>query len=85
MLGIIEIFENQHPPLPIHSIKYCRLIQGRHIVFTPVVHLAAQTDFEHRLPLNQWWLKLRPLLRILAKHESTYETEAVSEVVGDLD
>jgi 6-phosphofructokinase 1 len=51
-----------------------------------VADLAAYTDFEHRLPLDQWWLKLRPLLRILAKHESSYyETEAVPEVVADLD
>lgn len=61
------------------------LIQGRNVVFTPVSELFEHTDFVHRLPVDQWWLKLRPLLRILAKHESTYETEAcnVPEVVGD--
>lgn len=31
----------------------------------------------HRLPKEQWWLNLRPLLRILAKHESAYVEEAV--------
>lgn len=30
-----------------------------------------------RLPKKQWWLKLRPLLRILAKHDSTYEEEGL--------
>lgn len=28
--------------------------------------------YSQRIPKNQWWLKLRPLLRILAKHDSTY-------------
>ncbi|KAI8506126.1 hypothetical protein Bbelb_164790 [Branchiostoma belcheri] len=42
---------------------------------TPVTHLKAWSDFKHRLPREQWWLKLRPLLRILAKHESVYEVE----------
>jgi len=31
----------------------------------------------HRIPLDNWWLKLRPLLRILAKHDSVYESESV--------
>jgi hypothetical protein len=31
--------------------------------------------FRSRLPQHQWWLTLRPLLRILAKHAATYETE----------
>ncbi|KAE9548297.1 hypothetical protein FO519_008495 [Halicephalobus sp. NKZ332] len=62
-------------------------LRGRRVVFTPVEELAEETDFEHRLPLDQWWLKLRPLLRILAKHNSTYYTEAmdVPEVVGEMD
>lgn len=44
--------------------------------FTPVQTLQNITDFKHRIPTHQWWLKLRPLLRILAKHDSTYEAEA---------
>ena len=39
------------------------------------VHLKNSNKFRHRLPTNQWWLKLRPLLRILAKHDSSYEEE----------
>lgn len=59
--------------------------QGRRTVFTPVEELALETDFEHRVPKHQWWMKIRPLLRILAKHDSTYRTEAmvVPEVVGE--
>uniref|UniRef100_A0A1I7YBF3 ATP-dependent 6-phosphofructokinase n=1 Tax=Steinernema glaseri TaxID=37863 RepID=A0A1I7YBF3_9BILA len=62
-------------------------LRGRRVVFTPVQELATETDFEHRLPIDQWWLKLRPLLRILAKHNSTYLTEATSaaEFEGEVD
>ncbi|XP_057365855.1 ATP-dependent 6-phosphofructokinase-like isoform X4 [Daphnia carinata] len=50
-------------------------IVKRYYAYTPVQELKAQTDFKHRLPKTQWWLKMRPLLRILAKHDSTYEEE----------
>ena len=39
--------------------------------------------FRHRIPLENWWLKLRPLLRILAKHDSTYEMQGIEEVFDD--
>ncbi|XP_059144698.1 ATP-dependent 6-phosphofructokinase-like [Physella acuta] len=49
----------------------------RHLTFTPVEELAEYTDFDKRIPKEQWWLKLRPLLRILAKHSVvSYEMEA---------
>lgn len=44
----------------------------RRIACTPLEELARQTDFDHRLPNHQWWLKIRPLLRILAKHRASY-------------
>uniref|UniRef100_A0A914RV31 6-phosphofructokinase n=1 Tax=Parascaris equorum TaxID=6256 RepID=A0A914RV31_PAREQ len=61
-------------------------LRGRRVVFTPVEELALETDFEHRLPKEQWWLKVRPLLRILAKHDSIYEAEsmAVPECEGEI-
>jgi 6-phosphofructokinase 1 len=42
-------------------------------------------SFRHRMPLEQWWLKLRPLLRILAKHESVYIGDAVESGVDEVD
>ncbi|XP_055707472.1 ATP-dependent 6-phosphofructokinase isoform X2 [Phlebotomus papatasi] len=45
--------------------------------FTPLHDLIAETNFDQRIPKTQWWLKLRPLLRILAKHDSTYEEEGL--------
>ncbi|VDN00772.1 unnamed protein product [Thelazia callipaeda] len=53
-------------------------LRGRRVVFTPVEELAKETDFEHRLPKDQWWMRVRPLLRILAKHDSIYEAEALA-------
>ncbi|KAM3722771.1 ATP-dependent 6-phosphofructokinase [Dirofilaria immitis] len=41
---------------------------GKHVCLTPVEELVDDADFAHRLPMEQWWMKLRPLLRILAKH-----------------
>ncbi|XP_046383827.1 ATP-dependent 6-phosphofructokinase isoform X2 [Ischnura elegans] len=52
-------------------------IVRRQYCFTPFEELKAETDFQHRIPKTQWWLKLRPLLRILAKHDSTYEEEGL--------
>jgi len=59
-------------------------LRGRKVVFSPVEELSYETDFEHRLPTDQWWMMIRPLLRILSKHNSTYYTEAVPEC-GDED
>lgn len=36
-----------------------------------------------RIPKEQWWLKLRPLLRILAQHDSTYEEEGLYMTVEE--
>ncbi|XP_049632260.1 ATP-dependent 6-phosphofructokinase, platelet type [Suncus etruscus] len=53
-------------------------INKRDIIFQPVVQLRDETDFEHRIPKEQWWLKLRPLMKILAKYKASLE---VSESV----
>ena len=48
-------------------------------------HVISYICFSHRLPENQWWMKLRSLLRILAKHsELSYVTD-VSEVITGID
>ena len=39
--------------------------------------------FRHRLPQDQWWMKLRSLLRILAKHsELTYVADVPQVITG---
>lgn len=60
------------------TIALVGLVQ-RNISCTPVKQLRQEACFEYRLPRNQWWLSLRPLLRILARHQSIYEKEAIDQ------
>ncbi|ROT70143.1 phosphofructokinase [Penaeus vannamei] len=53
-------------------------LQKRVYQFQPVAELKRQTDWDRRIPLNEWWLKLRPLLRILAKHDAAYHEEGIN-------
>ncbi|XP_019730659.1 ATP-dependent 6-phosphofructokinase, platelet type-like isoform X1 [Hippocampus comes] len=48
-------------------------MRRRAMVFQPVAQLKQETDFEHRIPKEQWWLKLRPLMKILAKYKTSYD------------
>lgn len=39
----------------------------------------------HRIPKEQWWLKLRPLMKILAKYKTSYDVSdsgQLEHVVG---
>ena len=39
--------------------------------------------FSRRLPTHQWWMKLRPLMRILAMHsEHSYVTDITDTMAG---
>merc|ERR1719259_394269 len=53
-------------------------LQGRSYGFHPVASLVSQTDWERRIPKHRWWMCMRPLLRILAKHEAAYQEQAVT-------
>ena len=44
-------------------------IQGSKIEATPLQSLAPNVDFEHRIPKHQWWMSLRRLLCVLARHK----------------
>ncbi|XP_033854724.1 ATP-dependent 6-phosphofructokinase, platelet type-like isoform X10 [Acipenser ruthenus] len=48
-------------------------MRRRALVFQPVVELKNETDFVHRIPKEQWWLKLRPLMKILAKYKTSLD------------
>uniref|UniRef100_A0A452IUK5 ATP-dependent 6-phosphofructokinase n=1 Tax=Gopherus agassizii TaxID=38772 RepID=A0A452IUK5_9SAUR len=48
-------------------------MRRRNLIFQPVVELKDQADFVHRIPKEQWWLKLRPLMKILAKYKTSYD------------
>ncbi|XP_044020651.1 ATP-dependent 6-phosphofructokinase isoform X2 [Aphidius gifuensis] len=53
--------------------------------YTPFSELNDHTDYDHRIPTYQWWMKLRPLLKVLAKHESTYEEEGLYITVEEME
>uniref|UniRef100_A0A8C6NUK9 6-phosphofructokinase n=1 Tax=Nothobranchius furzeri TaxID=105023 RepID=A0A8C6NUK9_NOTFU len=49
-------------------------MRKRALVFQPLAELKNETDFEHRIPKTQWWLRLRPILKILAKYKINLDT-----------
>lgn len=44
-------------------------VHGKALKTTPLEDLRPHTDFEHRIPKQQWWMKLRPLISVLAQHK----------------
>ncbi|KAG9355171.1 hypothetical protein JZ751_000009 [Albula glossodonta] len=48
-------------------------MRRRALVFQPLSQIREETDFVHRIPKEQWWLKLRPLMKILAKYKTSYD------------
>ncbi|KAM9343337.1 ATP-dependent 6-phosphofructokinase, liver type [Pholidichthys leucotaenia] len=51
----------------------CILGLNRKVVrFIPVTELKEMADFEHRMPKVQWWANLRPLLKMLAKYQTSF-------------
>ncbi|XP_029007243.1 phosphofructokinase, muscle b isoform X2 [Betta splendens] len=49
-------------------------MRKRSLVFQSLAELKEQTDIEHRIPKIQWWLRLRPILKILAKYKINLDT-----------
>lgn len=49
-------------------------MKKRALTFQPLAELKSDTDFEHRVPKTQWWLKLRPIMKILAKYNVNLDT-----------
>uniref|UniRef100_A0A8C5U3K1 6-phosphofructokinase type B n=1 Tax=Malurus cyaneus samueli TaxID=2593467 RepID=A0A8C5U3K1_9PASS len=52
-------------------------LQKKVVAFSPVTELKKVTDFEHRLPQEQWWLNLRLMLKMLANYQISL-TEYIS-------
>ncbi|KAK2839693.1 hypothetical protein Q5P01_013433 [Channa striata] len=51
----------------------CVLGLNRKVIsFTPVTELKEVTDFEHRMPTVQWWFNLRPMLKMLARYQTSF-------------
>ncbi|XP_076838256.1 ATP-dependent 6-phosphofructokinase, platelet type-like isoform X2 [Brachyhypopomus gauderio] len=55
-------------------------MRRRALVFQPVTQLKDETDFVHRIPKEQWWLKLRPLMKILAKYKTSYDVSDAGQL-----
>lgn len=50
-------------------------LRSRVYQFQPVQDLKKETDFQYRRWKRQWWVQIRSIMKILAKHESTYTIE----------
>ncbi|XP_032939204.1 ATP-dependent 6-phosphofructokinase, muscle type isoform X3 [Catharus ustulatus] len=55
-------------------------MRKRSLMFQPITELRQQTDFEHRIPKEQWWLKLRPILKVLAKYNIELDTSETAHL-----
>jgi len=55
-------------------------MKKRSLTFQPLADLKDETDFEHRIPKTQWWLKIRPIMKILAKYNIKMDTTERSEM-----
>lgn len=47
-------------------------LNRRVIAFTPISELKDITDFQHRMPKDQWWAHMRPMLKMLAKYQTSF-------------
>ncbi|XP_034415549.1 ATP-dependent 6-phosphofructokinase, platelet type isoform X2 [Cyclopterus lumpus] len=72
---LVETFRHDEGRVFANTEDSCCLLgmRRRALVFQPVVQLKGETDFVHRIPKEQWWLKLRPLMKILAKYKTSYD------------
>ncbi|XP_029313191.1 ATP-dependent 6-phosphofructokinase, platelet type isoform X2 [Cottoperca gobio] len=72
---LVESFRQDEGRVFANTEDSCCLLgmRRRALVFQPVVQLKGETDFVHRIPKEQWWLKLRPLMKILAKYKTSYD------------
>ncbi|XP_026147699.1 ATP-dependent 6-phosphofructokinase, platelet type isoform X4 [Mastacembelus armatus] len=72
---LVETFRHDEGRVFANTEDSCCLLgmRRRALVFQPVVQLKEETDFVHRIPKEQWWLKLRPLMKILAKYKTSYD------------
>ncbi|KAF6727989.1 ATP-dependent 6-phosphofructokinase, platelet type [Oryzias melastigma] len=79
---LLETYRRDEGRVFANSEDSCCLLGmlGRTLVFQPVVTLKDHTDFVHRIPKEQWWLKLRPLMKILAKYKTSYDVSDSGQI-----
>ncbi|XP_035981274.1 ATP-dependent 6-phosphofructokinase, platelet type isoform X2 [Fundulus heteroclitus] len=79
---LVETYRKDEGRVFANAEDSCCLLgmHARALVFQPVVQLKDHTDFVHRIPKEQWWLKLRPLMKILAKYKTSYDVSDSGQV-----
>lgn len=58
-------------------------MRKRQMLFQPVKGLKEEANFEKRIPKTQWWLNIRPLLRLMAHYRddmALYQAESETDV-----
>ncbi|XP_067448199.1 phosphofructokinase, muscle a [Thunnus thynnus] len=55
-------------------------MRKRALTFQPLADLKGDTDFDHRIPRTQWWLKIRPIMKILAKYDIKLDTSEHADI-----
>ncbi|GFS03993.1 ATP-dependent 6-phosphofructokinase [Elysia marginata] len=86
---IVETIENM-VSLSRESYSQYRLcktvlsISGRTISFEPISKLVAETNFEENLPLYMWWMKLRPLIRVLSGSSDAKDEIMSAELYNEI-
>lgn len=83
MIKLLDGKESQHYHVNTNESAVVIGMQKKCFAFTPVTQLLEHTDMEHRIPQEQWWMKLRSLMRILAKHENVYVSEVLKKDYSD--
>ncbi|XP_032898077.1 ATP-dependent 6-phosphofructokinase, platelet type isoform X1 [Amblyraja radiata] len=69
-----RVFANSHD-------SACLLgMRRRTLVFQPVSELRDITDFKHRIPKEQWWMDLRPMMKILAKYNVDFDMPIAGKI-----
>ncbi|XP_077385019.1 phosphofructokinase, muscle b [Festucalex cinctus] len=69
-----RIFANSHDSACVLGMR------KRALIFQPLTELKEHVDFEHRIPKEQWWMRLRPVLKILAKYDARLDTSNMAEL-----
>uniref|UniRef100_A0A8D0AIL3 ATP-dependent 6-phosphofructokinase n=1 Tax=Sander lucioperca TaxID=283035 RepID=A0A8D0AIL3_SANLU len=73
IVDINELLRNPSRVIANSPDTACVLGLNRKVIsFIPVTELKDVTDFEHRMPKVQWWFNLRPMLKMLAKYQTSF-------------
>eukprot|EP00093_Oithona_nana_P011499 11499.XXX_630020_632552_1 [CDS] Oithona nana genome sequencing. len=74
---LVDKLSEEKPITPDSKDTACLLgLRSRVYQFQSVEDLKAETDFQHRRWKRHWWVQIRSIMKILAKHESSYMIES---------